>query len=135
MVFVSTVVLFVLGGLWYSPLMFGNWWMQIMEVTHLSKEELAKMQKDMVPAYVAQFFITFIYVYVLIHFINMGKVADVTFSSYALSFWIWFGFLLPTQIGAVMWSQTKKKYWMKQIFVAGLYQLVAIMLATFTLTF
>lgn len=134
MILVAAIVQFVLGGLWYSPLMFGTWWMQIMGVGHLSKEELAKMQKEMLPAYVVQFVTAVVSVFVLAHFINMGKVADPTFSSYQLAFWIWLGFILVTQIGGTMWSQTKKKFWVKQIFVSGAYQLVAIMIATFILT-
>jgi hypothetical protein len=61
----AAVVQFVLGALWYSPLLFGKWWMQVMEVAHLSKDELAKMQKEMTPAYIAQFVCAFVMVWVL----------------------------------------------------------------------
>jgi len=38
-VLVATVVNFVLGGLWYSPLLFGKKWMALMNVT---EEEIKK---------------------------------------------------------------------------------------------
>jgi hypothetical protein len=133
MIFVAAVAQFVLGAVWYSAL-FGKMWAKVMEMTHMSKEDMAKMQKQMTPAYVAQFVMSLVFVFVLAHFINMGKVADPGFSSYQLAFWIWLGFNLTVQVAATIWSQTKKKYWITQIAIASGYQLVSIMIATFILT-
>jgi hypothetical protein len=134
LVVVATIAQFILGAVWYSPLLFGKWWMQIMEVGHLSKEELGKMQKAMAPFYALQFFLALITTFVLAHFLSMGKIADPTYSSYMVAFWVWFGFLAPMSISSVIWANTKKRYWMKQIGIMLGMQLIGIMLATWILS-
>ncbi len=125
----ATVAQFILGGLWYSPLMFGKWWMQITEATHLSKEELQGLQKSMMPFYGLQFLLTLVTTFVLAAFIGYTNM-----SAYAVAWWVWFGFIAPTQISTVVWGNTKKKFWMKQIFVMLSMQLVGIMLAALILS-
>lgn len=131
---VATVAQFVLGALWYSPLIFGKWWMQIMEVAHLSKEELSKMQKEMGPFYALQFVLTFIITTSLAGTHALAVSADPTCSIYAMAFGVWFGFIAPVQISTVIWGNTKKKFWAKQLFVMLSMQLVGIMLAAWILS-
>lgn len=126
-IIIASVVQFVLGALWYSPLMFGKWWMEIMEMNQLSKEELAKMQKSMMPFYALQFFLTILSTFVLVMFIHYLKLGDSSFHAYGVAGWTWLGFIAPTQVASVVWANTKKKYWAKQIFVMLSYQLVALM--------
>ncbi len=130
-ILLATVVQFVLGAVWYSPLMFGKWWMQIMEVAHLSKEELQKMQKEMWPFYLLQFVITFIFTVSFFGTHEMAAKAIPGCSIYQMVIGVWFGFVLPIQIGSVIWGNTKKKYWLKQIFVMTSYQIVSLLLAAF----
>ncbi|MEK7631089.1 MAG: DUF1761 domain-containing protein [Patescibacteria group bacterium] len=125
---------FVLGAVWYSPLMFGKWWMQIMGADRLSKEELQKMQKEMAPFYGLQFLLTVIFTFVLAMFVHYLQMANVGFHAYGVAGWIWFGFIAPTQIAGVVWANTKKQFWAKQIFVMITYQLVGLMLAAFILS-
>jgi hypothetical protein len=130
MIFVATILQFILGALWYSPLIFGKLWMQIMEVTHISKEELSKMQKEMGPFYALQFFITFFSTF---SFATLTPFVP-AFSTYHLAFWLWIGFIVPVQIGSVIWGNTKKKFWAKQLFVITSYQLIALMIIAFVLS-
>jgi hypothetical protein len=67
LIIVASIAQFILGALWYSPLLFGKWWMQIMECTHLSKEELKKMQAKMTPFYGLQFLLTILFTWELAH--------------------------------------------------------------------
>ena len=129
LIFLATIAQFILGALWYSPLMFGKWWMQIMEATHLSKEELKKMQKEMAPFYLLQFLLT---LFTTVAFANLAAYI-IVFSLYHLAFWVWVGFIAPIQIGTVLWGKTAKRYWVKQILVMTSYQLVAIMIASWIL--
>ena len=131
LVFVAAVVQFILGGLWYSPLLFGRWWMQIMEADHLSKDEMKAMQKQVMPLYAIQFFLG---LFTTIAFANLIPYIT-TFSIYHIAFWIWIGFIVPLQIAAVIWGKTQKRFWTKQIFVMISYQLVAIMLTAWILMF
>ena len=130
LVFVATIVQFILGALWYSPLLFGKMWMHIMECTGLSKDELKKMQKEMMPFYALQLFLT---LFMTISFANLVPYMP-DFSIYHIVFWIWVGFVVPTQIGSVIWGNTKKKYWLKQIFITCGFAFVAVMVAAFILS-
>ena len=130
LIFIATILQFILGAVWYSPFMFGKWWMEIMEATHRSKEELQKMQKEMGPFYGLQFFLT---LFTTFSFANLVPYVP-AFSTYHTAFWIWIGFIVPLQIGTVVWGNTKKKFWGKQIFVMVSYQLVGIMLMAWVLS-
>lgn len=127
-----TTAQFVLGALWYSPLLFGKWWMQIMEMTNVGKEELQKMQKEMGPFYLLQFFLTLITTWVLAS--NFSFMNITGSAMYYFAFFMWLGYIAPTQIGTVLWGRTKKQFWCKQIFVMLTYSFVGIMLATFILS-
>lgn len=128
LIIVASLVQFILGALWYSPLLFGKVWMQIMEVTEMSKEQMQKMQKAMGPFYILQFFLTLFSTFALV---NLAAVTP--FSLYHIAFWVWLGFIVPTQIGGVIWGSTKKKFWFKQILIMVTYQLIGIMLGAFIL--
>ncbi len=130
LVFAASVAQFILGGLWYSPLMFGKWWMQIMECEGLSKEELQKMQKSMMPFYGLQFFLT---LFTTVSFANLLPYIS-SFGIYHIAFWLWIGFIVPVQVGSVVWANTKRQFWWKQIFVMVSFQLAAMMLMSFVLT-
>lgn len=125
MVLLATFVQFVLGAVWYSPLLFGGWWMEIMEVTKISPQELQKMQKEMGPFYLLQFLLTF---FTTVSFANLLPYFEGIFSAYHVAFWLLIGFVIPVQIGTVIWGKTQKKFWLKQIFVMVTYQTVSMML-------
>jgi len=130
LVIIATLAQFALGAVWYSPLMFGKWWMEFMDCTKLSKAELQKMQKAMTPFYALQLFLTF---FTAVSFANL--VPYVTgLSIYHLGFWIWIGFIAPVQIASVIWANTERKFWFKQIFVMVTNQLASIMLMAWILS-
>lgn len=134
LIIIASLAQFGLGALWYSPVLFGTWWMQIMEATHLTKEELQKMQKAMAPFYLVQIALTLVSTYVLAMFVYYLKMAGVGFHAYGVAGWVWLGFIAPTQVAAVIWGNTKRKFWGKQIFVMISYQLVGLMMAAFILS-
>jgi hypothetical protein len=131
LILVATILQFILGAVWYSPLMFGKWWMEIMEVAHIPKEELKKMQKEMTPFYLLQLVLTITSTTVLAMFLQ-GLPS--LWNPYGIAFFVLLGFIVPTQVSGVVWANTKKKFWVKQIFVMVSMQLVGIMLATWILT-
>lgn len=88
------------------------------------------MQKEMFPFYALQILLTF---FMTINLATLIKLIP-QYSPYTLAFHIFVGFIVPLQVGAVIWANTKKKYWLKQIFVMLTYSLVGIMLATFILS-
>ncbi len=134
LIVLATLAQFILGALWYSPIMFGKWWMQIMEVSHVSKEELKKMQKEMAPFYIFQILLTLLSTFVLAMLIYYLQMANVGFHAYGVAGWIWLGFIAPTQIASVIWSNTKRKFWCKQIFIMTSNQLCGLMITAFIFT-
>ena len=132
LIIVATIAQFILGALWYSPLMFGKWWMEIMEVSHMSKDEIAKMQKTMVPFYALQFVLTLITTWVLAN--NIVYAGALGSAAYYYALFMWIGYIAPVQISTVIWGNTKKKFWPKQVFVMLSMQFVGIMLAAFILS-
>lgn len=126
----AAVAQFVLGAVWYSPLLFGKWWMQIMEVTHVTPEELRTMQKGMMPFYGLQLFLTLFTTFAFANFMLYASQIDI----YQTAWWIWIGFIAPVQVATVVWGNTKKQYWAKQIFVMLSYQLVSMMMMAFILS-
>ncbi len=132
LIILAAVVQFVLGALWYSPILFGNTWMKIMGAEKFTKEEIAAMQKEMVPFYVLQFVLGVITVFVLATQLAFNDLVGAPAYFYAL--FIWLGYIMPIQVGSVIWANTEKRFWLKQILIMISYQLVAIMLATLILT-
>ncbi len=125
LILLTSVAQFVVGALWYSPLMFGKTWMNIMEASHNSKEELAKMQKSMMPFYALQFFLTitssiFLYFF-LREFMLRGAIE--------LALFVWVFLIVPTQVSAVIWGNTKKNKWAKQIAITTGCSLVCYIIA------
>lgn len=129
LVFVATIAQFMLGAVWYSPLMFGKLWGQIMELAFVSKEDMMKQNKAMMPFYGLQLLLT------LFTTINLATLIVLIpqYSAYSLAFHILLGFIVPTQIGAVIWANTKKKFWIKQICIMVTYSFVGMMLAAWIL--
>lgn len=126
----ATVAQFVLGAVWYSPLMFGKWWMQIMEATNLLPEELKRLQKEMMPFYGLQLFLTLFTTFAFANFMVYASQIDI----YKTAWWIWIGFIAPVQISTVIWGNTKKQFWKKQMFVMLSNQLVSMMLLAWILS-
>jgi high-affinity K+ transport system ATPase subunit B len=131
LIIIATLAQFILGGLWYSPLMFGKWWMEVMGVESCSKEEMQKMQKSMGAFYALQIFLTLVSTIVFAMFIN--SMPD--YSPYMTALFVLVGFIIPTQIAGVIWGNTPKTVWSKQIFVMAAYQFVAIMITSFILSY
>ncbi|HUS12595.1 MAG TPA: DUF1761 domain-containing protein [Pyrinomonadaceae bacterium] len=121
-VIVATLVHFILGGLWYSPLLFGNKFLQIIGWT---PQQLEQMQakgpaKELIVAFVT----SLILVYVLAHFVQNTK-ANNAMAGIQTAFWLWLGFIATTNIATVLFEQRPLGLYLIN---AG-YQLVACALA------
>ncbi len=102
---VATVVAFVVGGLWYSPLLFGKMWMKEMKATDADIKK-AK-EKGMAKEYALQFVGTFLTAYVFAHVLAYAEAVHVN-EALQGAFWMWLGFIVPLQIAAIAWT---KKSW------------------------
>lgn len=114
-VLVATVVDFVIGAIWYMPL-FGNLWGKMHGFDKLSKKEQDEARKGMAPYLLLQLVMTVLTVWVLAK-LNMLLVV---YSIYTLGLMVWAGFVVPTQIAAVIFGGTEPKWMLqKSLIMAG----------------
>ena len=121
----GAVFLFVMGMIWYGPL-FGKVWMKIVDAPNMTKEEMAKMQKEMMPYYAMQLVLALITSYVMYHFAKMSGMGM------QVAFWIWLGFAMPMAAGS-MWDTKKGMQLTKFLVIAG-YQLVTLLILGWAFT-
>jgi hypothetical protein len=100
-VIVATLVYFILGGLWYSPLLFANKFMQLMNWTpeQLRQMESQSHAKELAIAFV----MSFLLVYILAHFVQYTK-ATTAIGGIQTAFWLWLGFIVTTQVPSVLFE-------------------------------
>jgi len=94
---VSAVVAFVVGALWYSPLLFGKAYLQ---VRGLSPDAMADMRP---PAWelIGELVKNLVVAFVLSHFVVRLDVADWK-AALQLGLWVWVGFQAMLLMGAVL---------------------------------
>jgi hypothetical protein len=121
-VIVATLVHFILGGLWYSPLLFGNKFLQIIGWTPQQLEQLQAKgsAKDLIVAFVT----SLVLVYILAHFVQYTKATN-ALAGIQTAFWLWLGFIATTNIATVLFEQRPLGLYLINV---G-YQLVACALA------
>ncbi len=100
-ILVSVVSSFILGALWYSPLLFGKPWMKMMGFTQQHMEEAKK--KGMAKLYIGNFIATLIMVYILSHFVDYAQAKTIT-DGLQLGLWVWLGFIVTLQFGSILWE-------------------------------
>lgn len=130
-VIVATVAQFIIGAVWYSFL-FGKLWAKIHGFDKLSKEVQQKMMKAMGPFYALQAFVTLVTTIVLAIFMNY---LPNDWNHYALAGFFWIGFVVPTQVSAVIFGGTEGKWIAKKIAVQAGCALVCLEAAAIILHF
>ena len=100
-VLVAAIASFVIGALWYSPMLFGKMWMKLSNVT--DKEMKKAKQKGMSKNFVFQFLASLVMAYVLAHFVQYTESSTISDGMLA-GFWIWLGFIATVMIGMVLWE-------------------------------
>ena len=129
-VLVAAVSQFIFGAIWYMPL-FGKIWGQMHGFDKLSPEVQSEMQKGMWPFLVMQFVVTVVTTYVFALLLNS---VSSEWHAYGLAGFLWLGFVLPTQISAVMFGGTDPKWIVKKIIISGLGALISLEITAAILT-
>lgn len=112
-VLAATVAMFAVGGFWYM-VPFAKAWGEMHGFDKLSKKEQKEMQSKMGPLYGTQIVVTFISAWVLAHFLAVQP--DVEF--YKIAFWLWVGFIVPTEVSSVIFGGTEGKWIVKKIAIS-----------------
>jgi len=103
----SAVVIQIIGFLWYSPILFGKWWMGLVKMAP-EKEAMAK-KKSMAKPFTVMFISNLVISYVLGIFIA-NLLVTTAWEGVQLGFWIWLGFVATTSISEFLWSVDKKPW-------------------------
>lgn len=112
-ILLATIVQFIIGAIWYMPL-FGKLWGKIHGFDKQSKATQEEMMKSMMPLLGVQLFftlVTSIILYIFIYFLPHD------WNVYALAGFFWIGFVVPTQVSAVIFGGTDPKWIVTKIFV------------------
>ena len=100
-VIVATIVHFILGGLWYSPLLFGNKFLQLI---NWSPQQIQQMESESHAKELAiAFVMSLILVYILAHFVQYTK-ATTAMGGIQTAFWLWLGFVVTTHVPTVIFE-------------------------------
>lgn len=102
----ATVAAMVVGGLWYSPLLFVKAWMKEMGY---SEGDAEKMKKEGSKAMLGQLVASFIMAYVLAHFLRYAG-ANTAALGVQGAVWAWLGFQ-ATGIASHVFFERKSWTW------------------------
>lgn len=103
-VLVAAVVSFLLGWLWYSPVLFGNMWVKLNKFskTHMNAAK-KKGMKGMWSQMLLSFIGSMVMIYVLaILLINVG--ATTVGTAVSAAFMVWLGFFAVPMLNMVLWE-------------------------------
>ncbi len=112
-VLVAAVAQFIFGAIWYMPI-FGKTWGRIHGFDKVSPEQQKVMTKQMMPLLLIQFIITVLTTFV---FAVLYKDMSSQWHEYGFAGFLWLGFIVPTQIAAVLFGGTDPKWFMKKILI------------------
>jgi hypothetical protein len=108
-VVVAAVAIFILGGLWYSPVLFAKRWVKLIGKT---EEEMKAASPAPAPlmflaAFVCGFLVSLVLAVLLNHFINMSALRGAEVGAGC-----WLGFAGATSFANVIFAQKPKELWL-----------------------
>ncbi len=127
-VLAATAGQFIVGAIWYMPV-FGGVWGKLHGFDKLTKVQQKAAQSKMAPWYVIQTLVTVMTAFVLAKLIVL--LPDE--SSYMLATWVWFGFIVPTQVSGVIFGGTEEKNIPTKIAIQSFGSLACLLAAAFIL--
>lgn len=129
-VLVAAVAQFIFGAIWYMPL-FGKMWGRIHGFDQQSKETQAEMRKGMMPLLAVQFISTVVTSYV---FALLYKDMPSQWHAYGFTGFLWLGFVVPTQVAAVLFGGTDPKWIIKKILIMAFGQLGCLLILAYIIS-
>ncbi len=124
-ILVASVLQFIFGAIWYTPI-FGKIWGEIHGFNAHSKEEQAKMMQGMWKLLLPQFLLTILTTYVLALF---NAQFPGNWHAFGLAGFAWLGFVVPTQVSAVLFGGTRPDAIVKKILIMAGGSLGCLMIA------
>lgn len=112
-IIVASLLQFAFGAVWYTPV-FGKTWGRMHGFEKYSKAEQQKMMKGMGPILGLQFIVTIVTTFVFALLLNSFPT---DWNVYGLAGFFWLGFIVPTQISAVLFGGTEPQWIVKKILI------------------
>lgn len=128
-VLVATVAMFVVGAVWYG-VVFGKTWGKIHGFDKLSAKKQKEMQSKMALPYFGQLVVTFLTAWVLAFF--MKEVPDL--SIWTLAFYVWVGFMMPTQYGTIAFGGAPEGKATVKFFISAAGSLACVLVGVWVLS-
>ena len=126
-VLVSAVLFFMLGALWYSPVMFANAWVKGMGLTDEQIKEMKEKGPGAKP-FIISFLGGLVMAFVTAHIVDFMKVVfgDLGMSNLAIGlttgFWLWLGYIATYSLNTVAYEDKSWQFY----FINNGYQLVGL---------
>lgn len=112
-VFVSAIVFFVIGAIWYNDALFGKAWRDSMGKTNAEFEK--EEETNMVKSFGLMFLGSLIMAFVTAHLVDIMRVAYPTATNLKLGlvtgFWVWFGYIASYVLTAISFENRSWKYY------------------------
>ena len=125
-VLVTAIVLFGLGGLWYSPVLFVKKWLALQGKTEeqmRAEAASANMPVMYLSAFITAFITAWAMALVFAHF--SPAIEFTAFHGAMFGFLLWLGFAATTSYATAIFSGKPKQLW----FIDSMYNLVSFVLA------
>jgi hypothetical protein len=121
-VLTSAVVIFLLGGLWYSPVLFARKWMSLMGKTEaeLKADSSGSMPLMYLLAFICGLLTSWVLAVLLNHFLDLTALRGAMVGALC-----WVGFAAPTSFATTLFSGTPKRLWL----INSTYNLISFILA------
>lgn len=127
-VIAAVVVMFGVGAFWYM-IPFQKAWARIMGFDTLTKKQQDALAKSMTPVYGVQLLVTVISAVILTYCIT----AIPQFEYWKIVSIMWLGFVMPSIVSGVLFSQTAPEYRFQQISISATEAFVRLMLAAWVI--
>ena len=101
-VLLAGIVTFVLGALWYSPVMFGKEWMKLADV---------KKAKNNPAHFIGGFVSTLVMIYIFAYIMEMFVITTIL-SGVTFGLLVWLGFVGTITFGSVLWERKPWKLYL-----------------------
>ena len=129
-VLVAAVVMFMLGGLWYSPVLFAKRWIALQgrtEEQERAQAAAANMPLMYASAFVCSLITAIVMAHILAHMAAIMPTGAVHGAFFGVMAWL--GFVAPTTYATALFSGKPKQLWL----IDSMYYLVSFVLAGFIL--
>ena len=125
-ILVAAIVIFILGGLWYSPLLFAKKWIALQDRTEeqmRAQAAAANMPLMYVSAFVTALITAIVMAHILAHMASIMPTGAVHGAFFG--FMAWLGFAAPTSYASAIFYGKPKQAWL----IDSTYNLVSFVLA------